>query len=96
MTEAFAKFKVSFIGDSTEAANFMQDNEFIKQGYRIDHNSCWQASKSLCTCHNETVNVWTHLAGALVFLGFFIGLAISIIPYRFEVGHDMMNNYSNQ
>jgi adiponectin receptor len=90
------KLKGSFIGSQTEAANFMQDNEFIKQGYRIDHNSCWQASKSLCTCHNETVNVWSHLVGSIVFLGFFIGMAIAIIPNRFEFGHDMLDNYSSQ
>lgn len=46
-------------------------------------------SKSLCTCHNETVNIWTHLFGSIVFLGIFIILPAIIVPKRFEVGHAM-------
>ena len=42
-------------------------NDYIVGGYRFNY-SYWQASKSLFQLHNETINVWTHLLGNLVFL----------------------------
>ena len=32
--------KRHFIGSYTEAPGFLQDNEFIKHGYRIEHKTC--------------------------------------------------------
>ena len=87
--------KRHFIGSYIEAPGHLQDNEFIKYGYRIEHKTCCQVSSSLFTCHNETVNIWTHLIGSIVMLGFFIGVAVAIIPSRFSVGRDMVDTYSN-
>uniref|UniRef100_A0A803QBD7 Exostosin GT47 domain-containing protein n=1 Tax=Cannabis sativa TaxID=3483 RepID=A0A803QBD7_CANSA len=47
---------------------YMKDNEFILNYYRAD----WplkEAFFSLLRWHNETLNVWTHLLGFLLFLG---------------------------
>jgi hypothetical protein len=72
----------SFVGSSKEAEAFKIeiDNEFITSGYRINHTSCCRALKSLFTCHNESVNVWSHLLGAIFFFLLLLGLLIWIIP----------------
>lgn len=44
-----------------------RDNQFILSGYRADSNSYWKCFTSLFYVHNEFVNIWTHLLGAVVF-----------------------------
>ncbi|KAI0898454.1 HlyIII-domain-containing protein [Annulohypoxylon nitens] len=44
-----------------------RDNHFIETGYRRDSNSYRLSFASLFYVHNETVNIWTHLLGALFF-----------------------------
>ena len=85
-----AKLQSAFIGQKEQAPAFLQDNEFIHAGYRIEHTTCCLALKSLFTCHNESVNVWSHLLGAISFFLFFIGLCIMVIPNRFQVGRDLL------
>ncbi len=44
-----------------------QDNHFIRSGYRAESKSYWRSFASLFYVHNEFVNIWTHLIGAVVF-----------------------------
>lgn len=71
-----------FIGTKKEAEEqgIDIDNEFIVNGYRINHNSCRGACLSIGTCHNETINVWSHLAGAVFFLLLLCSLFGFVIP----------------
>ncbi|CAH9135103.1 unnamed protein product [Cuscuta epithymum] len=51
-----------------ELPEYMKDNEFILNYYRAE----WplkQAFLSVFRWHNETLNVWTHLIGFVLFLG---------------------------
>ncbi|KAH0449873.1 hypothetical protein IEQ34_020565 [Dendrobium chrysotoxum] len=51
-----------------ELPDYMKENEFIRKYYRSE----WPISHaflSLFSWHNETLNVWTHLLGFLLFLG---------------------------
>ncbi|XP_024030850.1 heptahelical transmembrane protein 1 [Morus notabilis] len=51
-----------------ELPEYMKDNEFILKYYRAN----WplkEAFFSVLRWHNETLNVWTHLIGFLLFLG---------------------------
>jgi hypothetical protein len=53
------------VGKIHEAPEFLRDNEFIHSGYRINFDSYWKILKSLFVLHNEFVNVWSHILGAL-------------------------------
>lgn len=44
---------------------WQQDNHYIQSGYRPASNSFRKSAKSLFYLHNETVNVYTHLLGAV-------------------------------
>ena len=60
------------MGSYEQIPKFMQENQHIRQGYRIGYDSPQKVIKSLFMIHNETVNIWTHLIGAFVltFLAF--------------------------
>lgn len=57
---------------------YLRDNPFIKSGYRVNF-SRWQSIRSIFEFHNESMNVWTHLIGSLIFfcLVFYVFLHIS-------------------
>ena len=57
----------SFIGHIKNAPHYLIDNEFIQRGYRINFNSHGKICKSLFMLHNESVNVWSHLIGVIIF-----------------------------
>lgn len=46
---------------------WQQDNHFILHGYRPASGSFAQSASGLLYMHNETINVYTHLLGAVVF-----------------------------
>ena len=46
----------------------MIDNEFLVRGYRIGFNTIKDVLRSLFMWHNESVNVWSHLGGVLLFI----------------------------
>lgn len=75
----------SYVGLAHEAPKFSQDNEFILHGYRVNFHTCETIAKSLCLCHNETVNVWTHLVGALFTVILIIVTGITVGPYGYRI-----------
>ena len=82
LEEVTQKLK-AYIGGVDDAEEFTVDNRYIVSGYRINHNSCRSVCKSLFTCHNESVNVWSHIAGVSVFIGLLITLCVQVIPEQF-------------
>lgn len=69
-----------FIGDWDDAPEFLKDNEFIIRGYRIWFTSVKDLMKSLFMIHNESVNVWSHLFGVILFFIIILYIAIFITP----------------
>ncbi|CAK4069840.1 unnamed protein product [Aphanomyces euteiches] len=55
----------------TEGFAYMAENTYIHHGYRI-HYSMKECLLSLFEMHNETLNVWTHMIGALIFFSLLV------------------------
>ena len=49
-----------------DVPQWMRDNQHIHSGYRPASNSYWTSATSLGYLHNESVNIWTHLIGAIL------------------------------
>ncbi|KAL1876479.1 hypothetical protein Daus18300_002723 [Diaporthe australafricana] len=60
-----------------ELPDWRKDNAFIHTGYRPTSNSYRMSFGSIFSIHNETVNVWTHLLGAIIFS------ALGAVAYSF-------------
>lgn len=56
----------------SEAPKWVVDNEYLRNGYRKGFNTISKAVKSGFMKHNELMNIWTHLIGALIFLAILI------------------------
>jgi adiponectin receptor len=50
-----------------QAPKFMQDNRYLRFGYRLNCTSALDCFRSLWFVHNETFNIWTHLIAAVAF-----------------------------
>jgi adiponectin receptor len=60
------------IGKLDDMHSYLLDNEFIVKGYRLNFNSTKKIFRSLFLVHNETVNIWTHFLGFLLFFQVFL------------------------
>ena len=56
------------LGKYEEAPKYLQDNEYIIEGYLLNCNTFKKTLRILFVLHNESVNVWSHLIGAISFL----------------------------
>lgn len=76
----------SFVGTFSQAPSYLVENEFIQNGYRINYEkSSWQIFRSLFQFHNESVNVWSHLLGMLLFIYLMTWVSFSVLSYQ-EMG----------
>jgi len=50
-----------------EIPDWQQDNEYILSGYRPVSGSYITSLKSSLALHNETVNIWSHIFGSILF-----------------------------
>jgi Ca2+/Na+ antiporter len=73
------------VGGIHEAPEFLRDNEFIHSGYRINFDSYWKILKSLFVLHNEFVNVWSHILGALFVVVLILYTAFYIKSHKLEI-----------
>ena len=80
----------AYIGGVDQAPDFTLDNEYITRGYRINHNSNTEIAQSLCTCHNQTVNVWSHCFGVYMFILLFVGLLIWVVPSQLRYANELL------
>ena len=73
------------LGSYDEAPKFMQDNEYIKGGYLLNCTTFKKTLKSLFMWHNETINIWTHLLGAIFFFALIFYTSIFITNYNSQL-----------
>lgn len=79
--EKKAEEKLTLLWD--EISPWQQDNHYIHSGYRPQSSSFYKSFSSLSYLHNETVNIYTHLIGALLAL-FASGVLYSVLAPRYE------------
>jgi adiponectin receptor len=72
-----AKSESPFVGSRTQVDEHALDGNLCETGWRVNFNTCGSACKSMCMLHNETVNIWTHLVGAVVFFILMIYILIT-------------------
>ena len=70
------------LGTYNDLPDFYKDNEYIKKGYLLNCDSIIKAIKSLFCLHNESINIWSHLLGAIFFIGLICYTAICITNYK--------------
>ena len=80
-----------FIGTIEEAEPHHIDNIYLVRGYRVNHHSWRSVFGSLFTCHNEFVNVWSHICGVLTFIILATVVAASVMPYQFPYAKELSN-----
>ena len=73
------------IGTFEDAPDFIQDNEYIKTGYILHCNTFKKTFKSLFMWHNETINIWSHLLGALFFFALIFYTEIFITNFKTQL-----------
>lgn len=56
---------------------YVINNQYLMRGYRKNFDTVRLSFKSLFMVHNELMNIWTHLIGAVCF----IGIMFFIIPF---------------
>lgn len=84
VTKAEQKTKDPLIVLWDEIPQWMRDNHYITTAYRPQSNSYWKSAGSVIHLHNETVNIWTHLLGAIL-AGITAMVMYSATRRRFEM-----------
>lgn len=69
-----------------------RDNPLIKTGYRVGYRGFMPVFKTLFQYHNESVNIWSHLLGQLIFIGILI-LIILYIPVMQTLGEQGLTEF---
>ncbi|CAI2374003.1 unnamed protein product [Moneuplotes crassus] len=64
----------------SEKASYGLKNEHIHHGYRKNFNSLSCTLKTIFMWHNETVNIWSHLIGAIFFFWLILSAGFYIEP----------------
>ena len=81
------------LGSYEEAPKFLQDNEYIKNGYLIYCNTFNKIFKSFLILHNETINIWSHLLGAIFFLCLIFYTSIFITNIRTQISNIRIDSF---
>jgi adiponectin receptor len=82
------------LGTYNDLPDYYKDNEYIRKGYLLYCDSIFKALKSLFHLHNESVNIWSHLLGAIFFFCLILYTAIFITNFRAQY-FDVKNGINN-
>ena len=52
----------------------------LQVGFRIRFHTYWDCARSIFMIHNETVNIWSHLLGAIFFFALGIYILVALQP----------------
>jgi len=66
-----------------EVPDWLRDNDFIHSGYRVRFSASL-CLKSLFKLHNETMNIWSHLLGLVLFSVILVSTVLFVVPFGHE------------
>ena len=79
-------------GQLSDIPVWNKDNEYVKSGYRLNYTNMREIAWSFFQFHNETVNIWSHFMGKVMF--FTIGILLFIhYPNMQSMGEKGMTEY---
>lgn len=72
--QVISQKKEGFIGPIKDYPEIFRDNKLLLTGYRCNYTTFRGLFGTVFMWHNETVNIWSHLLGAIlfVFLTFYV------------------------
>jgi len=74
-----------------EIPTWMRDNHYITSGYRPQSDSYRSSFGSIGSIHNESVNIWIHLIGAVLAITAALTMYTSLRPrYQHATSEDVM------
>ena len=80
-------------GQLSDIPVWNKDNEYVKSGYRLNYTNMREIAWSFFQFHNETVNIWSHFMGKVMF--FTIGILLFIhYPNMQSMGEKGMTEYN--
>ncbi|KAF3935064.1 hypothetical protein ABW20_dc0108045 [Dactylellina cionopaga] len=68
-----------------DVPEWLQENEFIHSGYRPPSYSVAKSARSILAIHNETINIWSHIIGCIIFLSIPVYVFTTEIPPRYKI-----------
>ena len=71
-----------------------KDNLYMLTGYRICFNTYRDCFNSLFMIHNETMNVWSHLIGAILFSGMVVYIITFLSPTSLHNSDSLVQRWS--
>ncbi|KAI5293646.1 hypothetical protein KEM52_005350, partial [Ascosphaera acerosa] len=78
--------EVSLRAAATLPEWYRENSPYIEQGFRPVSNSVWDSLRSWTYLHNESVNIFTHLIPALVYLMALITAGTGLVPQQADGG----------
>ena len=81
-------------GELSDIPVWNKDNEYVKSGYRLNYRTNQEIAWSFFQFHNETVNIWSHFCGTVLFLCIAI-LIFFYHPNMKSVGEKGLLEYNN-
>jgi hypothetical protein len=68
-SEVLIEKSIGSLEDLNKSDQYYSNNRFLVEGYRLNHFTKEDCFRSLWSWHNETLNIWTHLLGSIMFIG---------------------------
>ena len=86
-----------YIGDYDDPnlEEYVKDNPYLRTGFRICFHSYYDCVRSLFMIHNETMNVWSHLIGCLIFVCIAFYVLIFLKPTSLHESTSLVNRWSS-
>jgi adiponectin receptor len=90
--------RIGTLEDLHESCEYKPDNQFLQNGYRLGYKRCRDVSRTIFKWHNETLNIWTHLIGAIIFVVFIVWIlsGFDVVTQKYGEMTDTFRNFNEK